>query len=625
MSRALSHGVTATRTDTVFHLWAPAACSVEVALYDDWDDLQRTCHPLQQLGHGEWSLHIDRDLHGIYYTYLLTHDDGNTYEIVDPWAVGAGPNSKKGLIVDLTRTDPDGWFGHKRPDPIHPNQVILYELHVRDYTIDPSSGVKHKGLYLGLSEGDTHCTSAETRMTTGLSHLKELGITHVHLMPVSDFQTVDEIKRDTYNWGYDPVLFNVPEGSYATTAIGTARISEFKIMVKALHEQGLAVVLDVVYNHTFTAHNSNFNRIAPGVFHRMTDDGHFGNGSGCGNEIATEHPKVRQFIVESLTYWMEEYQVDGFRFDLMGLYDLETLETIHATLRKYNPHILLYGEPWIGGDSVLEEFKRLTKGKQTPIGASLFNDAFRDAVKGDNDGHGKGAIHGHCDLVALQHGFVGEICYNKSISGFAKEPWEAVTYICAHDNLILRDKIKRVSNTFDTEALLRYYRLAYSMMMLSYGIPFIHEGTEFYRGKQHHHNSYNASDSVNAVHWTNKIRYRELYDYIRFLIGLRKHLHPWFQYDGNGIRKHFHFTEVTCECFSYSIDGNKGKLHVMFNLNEHAIPVTLPESRELLLFDTIHDEGVLKAMVDSVLMLPGKSTLVYVNHCPKAPVKRAKK
>lgn len=539
-AKALAHkdyGAVYANSHTTFRVWSPTATFMKVALYEEWDDFYRTEYDMTAVGDGSWFLQIEGDLHGKYYNFLVkSKDGGEILAVLDPYAKASGPNAKKAMIVDLKRTDPEGFREFPELPLIHPLKSIVYELHVRDYTVASNSGVMQKGRYLGLTEEGTTCNGH----STGIDHLVELGITHVHLMPISDFVTVDELNPTSYNWGYDPVQFNVPEGSYATNPISIERIMELKQMIHSFHKKGLRVVLDVVYNHTYFIENSNFNRLVPDYYYRKWA-GNFTDGSGCGNEMNFSKPMVQKFLLESLKFWMDEYRIDGFRFDLMALYDLETVDMICKTLRKTNPTFLLYGEPWVGGHSGLQAKKMFVKGAQRGKYIAIFNDEFRDAVKGDNDGYGKGLISGNgMQLNQVKKGIAGEIAYNKQLIGFADEPIEVINYICAHDNLILRDKVEKITEGANEGYRLRMNRLAFTLMMMSFSTPFIHEGTEFYRTKHHDHNSYQSPDEINQLDWELKDKYLSFYRYIEALIDFRQRT-GLFNQTAEEIRKNLKF------------------------------------------------------------------------------------
>jgi len=503
---------------TTFNVWAPTHETVSLCIYENAKSLFRKLHTMKKESDGVFSITIPGDLHGTFYTYIL---EGQS-EVTDPYSLSTAANGLRSAVVDLNKTHPEDWIGHSRPRGHRGCDAILYEVHVSDFSRHANSGMSNKGKFLAFSEIGTRIEN----ISTGLDHLVELGITHVHLMPIYDFTTVDEdIESDmNYNWGYDPEHFNTPEGSYATNPDDpVCRILELKTAIKALHEKGLKVVLDVVYNHTYRAEHSNFNVLAPNYYHRIKDDGTFSDGSGCGNEFASETPMGRKFILSSLLYWAKEYQVDGFRFDLMALVDKNTIQMAVDALHEIDPEILIYGEPWLGGLSILPESERVYKGTQCDQRFSLFNDDFRDAIKGDNDSIGKGFIQGNKDMKFRTHtGLVGSIAYDEKYIGFTTHPCESINYFNSHDNLILFDKIKRTSPEASFDDLVAMNKLAFNVLMTAQGTPFFHAGNEFLRDKKGHHNSYNAPLSVNAIDWKNKIKYAAFYNHVKGLITLRK-------------------------------------------------------------------------------------------------------
>lgn len=511
-------GALYTKESTTFNVWAPTQNQLSIALYEDSRQLHRTLHTMKKASDGVFSTTIKGDLHGKFYTIIVD----SHLEVTDPYCLSANANGIRSAIVDLARTNPEGWDTHKRPIGANGCDAVLYEMHVRDFTGHRSSGAAIKGKFLSLSENGTNYNG----YVTGLDHLVSLGVTHVHLLPIYDFLTVDETddSDENYNWGYDPEHFNAPEGSYSTDANDPLlRILELKSAIKALHEHGFKVVLDVVYNHTYRTFDSNFNALVPKYYHRTTEAGEFSNGSGCGNEFASDHPMGRKFIVDSLCYWAKEYKVDGFRFDLMALIDVDTVALFMAALKNIDPEILIYGEPWMGGLSTLPENKRVYKGVQCGKGFALFNDDFRDAIKGDNDGTDKGFIHGNKLCIHdTKVGITGSIPYSETLIGFASTPSESINYFNSHDNLILFDKLKKTSPDANLETLIRQSKLAFGVLFTAQGVPFFHAGNEFLRDKKGHHNTYNASMSINGINWENKEKYYEFYNYVVDLIRLRK-------------------------------------------------------------------------------------------------------
>ncbi len=503
---------------TTFNVWAPTHDAINLAIYEMSKAPFRALYPMEKAPDGVFSITMPGDLHGVFYTYLL---DGQS-EVTDPYSLSTSANGLRSAVVDLERTHPENWIGHLRPRGNMGCDAILYEVHVSDFSGHSNSGMAHKGKYLAFSETDTKIENH----STGLDHIVDLGVTHVHLMPVYDFITVDEevVSDSNYNWGYDPEHFNTPEGSYATNPDDPiCRILELKTAIKAMHEKGLKVVLDVVYNHTYRTEHSNFNELAPNYYHRITEDGAFSNGSGCGNEFASEMPMARNFILSSLIYWAKEYQVDGFRFDLMALIDKKTILLALEALRAIDPEILIYGEPWMGGLSTLSYAERIYKGAQCNQYFSLFNDEFRDAIKGDNDSNGSGFIQGNKDMKhAVQTGLVGSIDYDSKYIGFTTLPCETINYFNSHDNLIIFDKIKLSAPDATFDELVAMNKLAFNLLLTAQGTPFFHAGNEFLRDKKGHHNSYNAPLSINAIDWKNKIKYDAFYKYVKDLIHLRK-------------------------------------------------------------------------------------------------------
>ena len=462
---------------THFKIWAPVAENVEILIFqeENSEKVEREIQ-LAQGEKGTWAKEVSDNLSGKYYLFKIEYED-YSFEIVDPYAKAVGTNSQMGYIVDLKKTNPPDWEKDSRVSLETPTDAVIYEVHVRDFSTSDESGMELKGDYLAFTE-----KGCENRygFSTGIEHLKELGITHVHLLPVFDFASVNDTIDDDYNWGYDPYYYNVPEGSYATDPSDESRIVEFKKMVKALHDNGIGVIMDVVYNHTFFTDGSSFEIIAPGYFYRTHEEDELANGSGVGNEIATERPMVRKFIVDSVRYWTEEYHIDGFRFDLMRLIDKETMDEIEDVLHDIDPSIILYGEPWSALAPQLEHDEQMLKGAQQGMNIAAFNDHFRDAIKGDTDGDKAGFVNGVKELVYnIKRGVVGGIDYNEYVHDFTESPAESINYVSSHDNLTLWDKLK-ITNGNDTEQIrIRMDKMAQAIVFTSQGIPFIQGGEEF--------------------------------------------------------------------------------------------------------------------------------------------------
>lgn len=578
---------------TTFKVWAPTMENVTVVIYQNFNYDIGYKYPMNKDEHGIWVLKLEGDYKNKYYNYLV-FCDGEEKETPDLYAKGATANGKRGMIVDFNSINPINWENHKRPTAINRTEAILYELHVRDFSVSKHSGIKNKGKYLAFTEENT--TTPEG-VPTGLDHLKDLGITHVHLLPVFDFASVDEIKGG-YNWGYDPYLYNVPEGSYATESLdGTVRITEFKAMIQALHENGIRVIMDVVYNHAFIRETSPMDILVPGYYYRTDDQGKCTNGSGCGNEIASEKPMVRKFIVDSIKFWAEEYKIDGFRFDLMALLDIDTMKEVERQARIINPNIIIYGEPWTGGPSSLSPSLQISKGIQKGTQISVFNDSIRNAIKGDNDGNQLGFVNGGDGQVAeIKKGIVGASGYSNEIYGFTQEPGEAINYVSSHDNLCLFDKFEKSNkdNTpFEREKMTR---LALSIVLTSYGVPFIQGGTEILRTKQGNPNSYNSGDIINEIDWNRKAKYKETYEYIKGLIALRKSQKCMTIDNAEELRKSLKFLEVHGNSVAYEITSSfkedYSKLIIIHNANKYEVKITLPDDNEWIVLANEYEVNI---------------------------------
>lgn len=516
-------GATWSKTSTTFKVWAPTATKVVVNLYESGKQATKDLIKAVDMVKGDkgvWSVKVDGDLNGTYYTYSATVQ-GKTKEVCDPYARTTGVNGNRAMVIDLASTNPAGWDKDVNPNKgMDMTDAIIYELHVRDLSIDSSSGIKNAGKYLGLTELNTKNASGTL---TGLSHMKDLGITHLHLNPVYDYATVDELKLDTpqFNWGYDPKNYNVPEGSYSTDPYnGEVRVEEFKEMVKALHDNGISVVMDVVYNHTYSTDYC-FNGLVPGYFHRPGS-----NGSGCGNDVASERAMVRKFIVDSCVYWAKEYHVDGFRFDLVGLIDVETIKQIRTELDKIDPSIILYGEGWSMSTKATKPGTVMAT--QTAVkqleGFAMFNDTIRDALKGSVfNSEEKGYVNGELSKTStIKTAITGKVSWSST-------PSHMVNYSCCHDNYTLWDEISMSNPDDSLEARLHQNLLSAAVVFTSQGVPFILAGEEFLRSKpkadgEYDHNSYASPDSVNSMKWNtlDEAANKTAYNYYKGLIQFRK-------------------------------------------------------------------------------------------------------
>ena len=589
-------GVEITDTETIFRLWAPTSSSVVLNLYDNGTDGTARTYKLTRGDKGVWTYTAPENLSGKYYTYTVTNSAG-TREAVDPYAVSAGLNGLRGMVLDMdsAATKPEGWD----PTPFHPDgythytDAEIWEIHVRDFS-NQISGSKYKGKYLAFTEKGL----TENGVPVGIDYLKELGITHVHLLPSFDYASVDEGAKDGFNWGYDPLNYNVPEGSYSTDpADGTVRVKEYRAMVQALHDAGIGVIMDVVYNHT-SGIDSNFNRIVPYYYYRFNSDGMASNGSGCGNETASDHYMFKKFMRESIAHWQTQYNVDGFRFDLMGIHDIDTMQWIIDDVRTKNDYALVYGEGWTGGtvqlaasdQSILNNIKEVNKRSQLD-GIAMFNDVIRDAVKGSvfdikDTGFATGA---KADSIGkIMFGANGGV-KNSAVGTASDVSWEAynptnvINYVSAHDNNTLWDRICYVyGEGNDTlSARLSRNRLSAAIIQTALGVPFMQAGEEMLRQKKnadgsYNENSYNASDDVNNLKWNLLTKTSEQYkmmQYYKGLIAFRK-AHPTLRSaNATGIISNY---KTDGALISFTMKSGSEELFIVYNANETAKSVTLP-------------------------------------------------
>lgn len=593
-------GATYTEEKTDFRLWAPTASNVEINFYEEGtgDNLIET-QAMQRGEKGTWTYEAIGDRKDMYYTYSVTVD-GETNEAVDPYARTTGANGERAMIVDLASTDPDGFSKDTRPEFGNMTDAVIYELHIRDLSSDDSSGIENKGTYLGLTETGTTNAAGES---TGLDHLKELGVTHVHIMPSFDYASVDETGDKTqYNWGYDPQNYNVPEGSYSTDPTdGNVRVNEYKQMVQSLHDNDIRVVMDVVYNHTFNTEDSNFQKIVPDYYYRKSGDS-FSNGSGCGNETASERSMMRKYIVDSVVYWATEYHVDGFRFDLMGVHDLETMQAVREALDEIDPSIMIYGEGWTGGDSSYDESLRAVKANISQLeGIAAFSDDFRDGLKGNVfDELDTGFISGNDAyledvklgiVAATENKQIDTEKLTKSESAWAAEPSQCINYVSCHDNLTLWDKIQASAADASAEDKVSMNKLAAAMIFTSQGIPFMQAGEEFLRtkpsekeGETYDANSYSSSDAVNSLKWDSLTENKDVYEYYKGLIAFRKAHNALRMTETEDIQNSLTFLAdaVEADAIAYTITGSPNdevaeEIMVIHNGNAEEISVNLPD------------------------------------------------
>ena len=533
--------LTVDNSGTHFKLWSPKAKEAEVKLYDNGHtgEAFKVLPMTFDSSTGTWSASVPEKLYGKFYTFRINQDGKWLKETPGVWAKALGVNGNRAAIIDFAQTNPEGWATDKGPEVKNFSDVIVYEMHHRDMSMHPSSGIANKGKFLALTEQGT---TSPQGLTTGIDHLKELGVTHVHILPSYDYNSVDEmnLQNNTNNWGYDPLNYNAPEGSYSTNPSDPkARVREMKEMIKALHDAGIGVIMVVVYNHTAENDNSNFELTAPGYYHRHWDDGRYSDASGCGNETASDLKQMRDYIVNSTKYWADEYHVDGFRFDLMAIHDTETMNEVAAELKKINPSIFVYGEGWTAGDSPLQPERRALKenvSKMTDI--AVFSDDIRDAVKGHyTDASDRGFATGKPGLeetvkigivAATDHPQVNYKKGNNSKFPYAKSPEMIVNYVSCHDDLCLTDKLRKSMAGEPEKNMIEAAKLAQTIVFTSQGTPFMFAGEEVFRDKQGVHNSYNSPDSINAIDWSNKAKYKDLFNYYKGLIELRKS-HPAFR------------------------------------------------------------------------------------------------
>ncbi len=548
--------------ETTFQLTtSPDVKKVNVLLSDTDSDnpAEQMIKQMKHVGAGKWKLTVKSDLKGKYYLFSVYNNaqPDNTPGI---FAKAVGVNGKRGAIVDLRDTDPEGWNSDVRPTLNNPCDLVIYEMHHRDFSVDLSSGLKNKGKFLALTE------------PKAIEHLQRLGVNAVHILPSYDYASVDESKPDVpqYNWGYDPLNYNVPEGSYSTdAATPTTRIREFKQMVQALHKAGIRVILDVVYNHTFDINGSNFQKTYPDYFYRKTAEGKYSDGTGCGNETASEKPLMREFMKESVEYWVKEYHIDGFRFDLMGVHDIETMNEIRAMVDKIDPSIYIYGEGWSAGSCAYPQEKLAMKAHAKQLdGIGAFSDEMRDALRGPfSDDHKGGFLIGEPNQEeSIKFGIVGAIAHpqidmtkvNYSREAWTNEPSQMVAYVSCHDDMCLTDRLRATMPYITDDELIRLDLLAQTAVLTSQGVPFILAGEEMLRDKKGVHNSFRSPDSINRLDWNNLKRYPQVFDYYAGLIALRK-AHPAFRMGkADEVRKNLEFVDAPKGVVAFRLKNNAG-------------------------------------------------------------------
>lgn len=629
-----------------FILWAPTSENVQLALYGDngydFDCEAKEVYTMSKGINGTWIVEINGDFNGQFYNYLI-NINGKISEVVDPYAKAVGVNGNRGMVIDLNTTNPEGWEKDTKPELKSATDSIIYEAHVRDLSIDETSGIsnEYKGKFKALTIWDS-CIPGTT-VKTVVNHIKDMGFTHIHLLPAFDFGSIDEnkLEQPQFNWGYDPKNYNVPEGSYSTNPyLGDVRIKEFKEMVKALHEAGIRVVMDVVYNHTYNL-DSCLNNAVPGYYYRQDENGEYSDASACGNETASERYMFRRYMVDSVVYWAKEYHIDGFRFDLMGIHDIETMKLIREELNKIDSSIIMYGEGWTGGPSPLkEELAALKKNtyKFDKLQIAAFSDDCRDGVKGhvfyDEE---TGFVNGKDGLEETIKFAIVASTHHKDIDKenivysnefWANEPYQTINYASAHDNYTLWDKLQISTPNCTEEELIAMNKLIAGIILTSQGISFVHAGEEMARTKEDEEgklveNSFESSDKVNKIYWDRKVKYKDLFEYYKGLISLRKEYKAFRMNTNEEIKENIHFLKKGVNfsennLVAYIIDAKNidikcEKIAVIINANNKDVDVELEESNWHVMVDekTAGNE-IIETIKDSKVNVSRKSIKVLI-------------
>ena len=625
--------LTYSQQSSKFRVWAPTASDVKLLLYDRGSEggAYQTIN-MSRSEKGTWTHSEDKDLKGKFYTFQIKVNEKWLDETPGMWVKATGVNGKRAAIIDFADTNPVGWENDVRPPLKNFTDISLYEVHVRDFSVAKNSGMKNKGKFLAFTEHGTKNSSGDA---TGIDHLKELGITHVHLLPVFDFASIDETKleENKYNWGYDPVNYNVPEGSYSTNPYNpVTRIKEFKEMVQSLHQSGIRVIMDVVYNHTAKGKGSNMDLLAPGYFYRMNADSTWSNASGCGNETASEHAMMRKFMIESVVYWATEYHIDGFRFDLMGIHDIETMNDIRYALDKIDPSIFMYGEGWTAGNSPLpENLRAVKKNAKQLTNIAVFSDDIRDALRGSwMHSQIPGFVSGVDSLEeSVKFGIVGatqhdSIDYSKLIYSkepYANNPIQVINYVSCHDDMCLVDKLKESKplNATDDE-LIRFDKLAQTIVFTSQGVPLMYAGEELYRNKKGIHNTYQSPDSINRIDWNSETTNKDIFNYYKGLIALRK-AHAAFRMPTQDmVQQHLKFINMnTPNVVAYMLTDHVNDevwkdILVLYNGNRKPVSVKIPEGEwNLVCHDgVINLTGISIVSSTTFVIAPSSASIMYV-------------
>ena len=600
---------------TVFSLFAPNdAKKVTVRIYKEGLDGKAVkTVKMSRTADEQWTATIKGDLMGKFYTF-----DVGKGECPGVFAKAVGVNGKRGAIIDMKKTNPEHWCCDEHPVTKSPADLVIYEMHHRDFSI-ACKDAQYPGKFLALTE------------PWAIDHLKSLGVNAIHILPSYDYGSVDEtrLSDNKYNWGYDPVNYNVPEGGYSTDPYQPeVRIREFKQMVKALHDAGIRVILDVVYNHTYDIEHSNFQRTYPDYYYRKTATGEYSNGSGCGNETASDRPMMRKFMIESVKYWINEYHIDGFRFDLMGVHDIETMNAIRRAVNAIDPTIFIYGEGWSAGSCAIPNSMLGMKANIVKLpGIAAFSDEIRDALRGPFSDDTKGAwLADGSESESLKYGIVGAIAHpqvDMTKVNYAQEPWaleptQMISYVSCHDDMCLVDRLKASIPHIKTDEIIRLDLLAQTVVFTSQGVPFMLSGEELLRNKKGVHNSFESPDSINHLDWSNKVKYPQVFEYYKNLIALRKN-HPAFRL-GNAdlVRKHLEFLDVPQGVIAYRLKNYAGRddwrdIIVILNANKEPSEISIPKGTytEVCCDGVINEQGLGTIQGDKVAVSPQSALIIH--------------
>lgn len=612
-------GIIYTNNYTIFNLWSPAASSITVRIYENYcfTEGESVIEVPMIENNGFWSAKINGDLSGRYYTYLV-----NVYnqlkDVVDPYATAVGVNGMRGAIVDLKQSNPEYFEDDISPKLINYTDAIIYETSIRDISSNIDSGVINKGKFLGLSEENTVNSKG---LPTALSHIKDLGVTHIQLMPVFDFsnKSVDELNPAKYNWGYDPQNYNAPEGSYCSDPLNPiTRIYELKKLVQTLHKNNISVVMDVVYNHIFHFEDSNLEKLFPSYYFRKDKNGRLSNGSGCGNDLASERFMVRRFIVDSVKYWAEEYHIDGFRFDLMGILDVETINTIGEQLHCINKNIILYGEGWNLSTEYSKDNLAITRNAYRTPKIAYFNDFYRDSIKGNvfnekDTGFATGKLNIEQNIRQGITGCTGSIVDSISIPSGN----QSVNFVSCHDNLTLWDKINISCNNYNFEDRVSAHKLSMGIIFTSQGIPFMHSGVEICRSKYGISDTYNSPDGINNIDWSKKQQFINVYEYMKGLIQLRKSHAAFRMTNKNEIKNSISFwQQVPPNTVAFSLNNNANgdqwsNIIVVYNSNLKNVSVNIPYGTWNVAVDKYTSgDKILRSFTGNILSVESISMMV---------------